>query len=256
MKKIIIFNWKSKPATEKEVVHLLSILKKHPIEKVKIIICPPFIFLNIVKNIIKKNWRKGCFLGAQNVFWLDRVNATGEITPQMLKKLGVKYVIIGHSERRELLREDGEMINAKIKASLRHSLVPIVCIGEKQRRKKEFDMQTKRILLNQLNPAFRGIQIQPFQKIMIAYEPVWAIGKKESDDFSDVQEVLSFIRLWLKKRFSEKVASQTALIYGGSVKSNNIKEFLKIKNLNGLLIGSASTKTTELNRLLRVLNTK
>jgi len=189
---------------------------------------PPYIFLAEAKDELGKS----CFLGAQNVFWFDRYSVTGEISPKMLKLLKSQYVIIGHSERREYLQETEAMINLKIKTCLKDDLKPILCIGEKERKDKDSSSSfpVKKILFEQLNHAFQGVQI-----------------KKPSD------LIISLIRFWLARRFSEKLAKNLPIIYGGSVNAQNILSFLKLKEGAGVLVGGASTNKNELTKILKQL---
>jgi len=254
MNKFIVFNFKMAPASLVEAKEVFRIFKKFSkkLKSYKIIIVPPYIYLAEASNTFQKQ----CSLGAQDVFWFNRNSATGEISPKMLKSLGVEYVIVGHSERREYFNETDTIINSKIKACLNGNLTPILCIGEKNRKKEESSLsfRIKKILFEQLNYALRGIQIKKSSDLIIAYEPIWAISAnrpKELEDPEETEKTISLIRFWLARRFSENIAKNLHILYGGSVNSQNIFSFLSLKEINGVLIGGASTNKTELTKLLK-----
>ncbi|MDD3098381.1 MAG: triose-phosphate isomerase [Candidatus Pacebacteria bacterium] len=253
MDKFIIFNFKMAPSSLAEAKKIFEIFNKFSlkIKKHKLVIVPPYVYLAEAKEIIGKN----CFLGAQNVFWFDRYSVTGEISPKMLKLLKSQYVIIGHSERREYLQETEEMINLKLKTCLKSGLKPVLCIGEKERKENDSSssFSVKKILFEQLNYAFRGIQITKSSDLIIAYEPIWAIGSGKPQDLLEVKKMISLIRFWLARRFSEKLAKSLSIIYGGSINAQNILSFLKIKEGAGVLVGGASTNKNELIKILKQL---
>ncbi len=251
MNKFIVFNFKMAPGSLKDAKEIFLIFKKF-LQKVgssKVIIVPPYVYLAEASNMFQKE----CSLGAQDMFWFNRNSATGEISPKMLKSFDVKYVIVGHSERREYFNETDEIINLKIKACLSSNLIPILCIGEKDRKKKDnsSSFQVKKILFEQLNYALRGIILKDSSDLVIAYEPIWAIGSDYPEDPEEVQKTISLIRFWVARRFSEKIAENLHILYGGSVNSQNILSFLSSKEINGVLIGGASTNKTELTKLFK-----
>ena len=251
MNKLIVFNFKMAPGSLKDAKEIFLIFKKF-LQKVgssKVIIVPPYVYLAEASNMFQKEYS----LGAQDMFWFNRNSATGEISPKMLKSFGVKYVIIGHSERREYFNETDEIINSKIKACLSSDLIPILCIGEKDRKKEDTSssFQIKKILFEQLNYALRGVILKDSSDLVIAYEPIWAIGGDYPEDPEEVQKTISLIRFWLARRFSEKIAKNLHILYGGSVNSNNIHSFLSSKEINGVLVGGTSTNKTELTKLFK-----
>jgi triosephosphate isomerase len=250
MKKYLLFNFKTNPTNLSQLEELLKIFKRYAptiTKKYKVVLFSPDIYLTEVKKGLKQN----ITLGAQNVFWFNKILATGEITPLMLNSLGVQYIIIGHSERRRYLGETDEMINWKIKACFNNKLIPVLCVGEQEKGKSELipDFRTKQEIFEQLNYAFRGIKINKLTDLMIAYEPVWAIGKGVSQDLKASQAIIFLIRFWLSRRFGEEIAKHIPILYGGSVNHQNIKEFLSPKDINGVLIGSASTNKIELMKI-------
>lgn len=254
MKKYLLFNFKTNPSNLIQLEQLLKIFQRYSpkiTEKFKVVLFPPDIYLTEAKKILKKNF----ILGAQNVFWFNKILATGEITPLMLKSLGVQYIIIGHSERRRYLEETDKMINCKIKACLNNKLIPVLCVGEQEKGKSELmpDFRTKQEIFEQLNYALRGIKINKLTNLMIAYEPVWAINKGVSQDLKASQAIIFLIRFWLSRRFGEEIAKHIPVLYGGSVNHQNIKEFLSSKDINGVLIGSASTNKIELMKIFKMV---
>jgi len=254
MNKFIVFNFKMAPGSLKGAKEIFLIFKKF-LEKVKlnkVIIVPPYVYLAEASSTFQKE----CSLGAQDTFWFNRNSATGEISPKMLKSFGVKYVIIGHSERREYFNETNEIINSKIKACLSSNLIPILCIGEKDRQKgvSSSSFQIKKILFEQLNYALRGVILKNSSDLVIAYEPIWAISNnqpKKLEDPEEIEKTISLIRFWIARRFSEKIAENLHILYGGSVNSENILSFLSFKEIDGVLVGGVSTNKIELTKLFK-----
>jgi len=254
MNKFIVFNFKMAPSSLVEAKEIFKIFKKFSgrVKSNKIIIAPPFTYLAEASGAFTKE----CFLGAQDVFWFNRNSATGEISPKMLKSFGVEYVIVGHSERREYFNETDEIINFKMKACLSSGLTPILCIGEKERKKKDSSVsfRIKKILFEQLNYALRGIILKKPSDLIIAYEPVWAISANEPKRLESIEETektISLIRFWLARRFSEEIAKDMRILYGGSVNSQNISSFLSSKGINGVLVGGTSTNKVDLTNLFK-----
>ena len=239
--KLIIFNWKMNPETEtkaKKLAKIVEASKKN--SKFKVIICPPFIYL---ENLIKKF--KKIEFGAQNCFFKEKGAFCGEISPIMLKNLGVKFVILGHSERRKYFKETDFEIGKKIKAALKNKLIPIFCVGENLKERKKG--LTKEVLKKQLLNSLKEIlKLKPKNlKLVIAYEPIWAIGTGNTCKVKDALEIIKFLKKTLIN-FLPKNSLSLFFIYGGSVDSRNIVEFLKEKEIDGVLIGSASLKEKEI----------
>lgn len=235
-KTIIVGNWKMYP-TIQEAIGLVRILKEKVGEstEVEIGVCPPFVYLLPVGEIIKDSSIK---LGAQNCHWEPRGAFTGEISAEMLKEIGCSYVIVGHSERRHLMGETNEIINKKIKAALRAGLNPIFCIGELLEDRQEG--KTESVLRRQLEEGLDGIASEEFQKIIIAYEPVWAIGTGKTATPQQAEQTHFFIREFLARLINENAARNIRIMYGGSVKPENIKEIICQPNVDGALVGGAS----------------
>jgi len=237
--KNIIANFKMNPSSEKEAEDLFLIYQQQ-IEKLKnvdLIVAPPFIYL---KKALEKNLKTA----AQNCFYEDLGAYTGEISSLMLKNIGVDYVILGHSERRKL-GETNEIIAKKVQAALKNNLIPILCVGET----KEELSEREKIIQEQLKFVFSQISSQT--KIIIAYEPRWAIGTGDFCDPQVAEEVQGSIKNFLKNQFG---FSDIKVLYGGSVDSQNIKLFLSQNNIDGALVGGASLKKEEFAKILEIAN--
>ncbi len=241
MKPLVIANWKCNPVTTTEAKRLFNSVKEglKNIKDVEVVICPPFIYL----LALKANSHKAIKFGGQNCFF-EKGPFTGEISPQMLKNLGCQYVILGHSERRALGESD-EMINKKIKAVLKEGLKPILCIGEKDQ-----EFKTKEIK-NQLRGALSIIKISDLENLIIAYEPVWAIGTKNPCDFKDAKKANSSIREILAEFFGESMAKNILVLYGGSLNSEIAAGYIKESKMDGLLVGGASLDAEEFVKLVK-----
>jgi len=201
-------------------------------ELVEIGVAPPFISIPHVRDIINRN-SLPIHLCAQNSHWEDKGAYTGEVSPSMLKELGVEYVIIGHSERREYFFESDEMINRKLKALKRNGLKAILCVGEKLEERE--NGKTMDVIKRQIEKGLNGIEVEG---IVIAYEPVWAIGTGRTATPETAQEVHSFIKDLIKKTSGRDIS----VIYGGSVKPENINSLLSMPDIDGALVGGASIK--------------
>jgi len=243
---LIAGNWKMyKTVSEAEelVSQCLANLKK--ISDIEIVLAPPFTLLSRVADMIRETNLK---LGAQNMYFENQGAYTGEISPLMLKDLGCQYVIIGHSERREYFREDNELINKKIKAAINHGLTPIFCLGEKLREREK--KLTKQVVEKQLKEGVAGLKKSEAEKIVIAYEPVWAIGTGETATPAQAQNVHVFIRQCLQKLFDERVSKSIRILYGGSIKPENIEVLIGEKDIDGGLIGGASLKSSDFSKIV------
>ena len=247
---LIVGNWKMNPQNSLQVENLLQDIKNEmknfSFEQKEVVICPPFIYLSNIQHLLSNDVK----LGAQNCFWEEKGAFTGEISPLQLKNLNVKYVIIGHSERRQYLGETDEMIAKKLKAVLEARLSPILCIGEtKEEREAE---KTAEILKYQLKNDLKDTP--QANKLIIAYEPIWAIG---TGNFCEADEALSnllFIKKQLLKLFPKNLAEKIKILYGGSVDSKNAKDYIDV-GFDGLLVGGASLKAGEFVKILKTIDT-
>lgn len=240
MKKLIAANWKMNKTVE-EAVSFINEFKKivKNVGDVEIVICPPFTALEAVSHELKNSKIK---LGAQNMHFEDAGAYTGEVSPLMLKEIGCEYVILGHSERREIFNENDFLINKKVIAALDHGLIPILCIGENLEQRKS--NKTKEVIETQLKNCLKNIDKNQILKMSIAYEPIWAISKGDPNHKAatkeDAEEGHEFIRSIIAKMYDASTAKNSRIIYGGSMKSENAKELLEMPNIDGGLVGNAS----------------
>jgi triosephosphate isomerase len=231
-------NWKMNKVKDEAfslVEGILAGIKRCP--QVDIVVCPPFTFLDTAAH---KTVNTQLMIGAQNVYYRDSGAYTGEISPPMLKSVGCEYVIIGHSERRIYFKETDPEINRKAGLCLKNGLIPILCVGETNEQKN--DGSTFEVLNNQIIYGLEGIDDHLIRDIIIAYEPVWAIGTGVSASGDQVEEIHRFIRNTIKEFACDEVSSEVRIIYGGSVNSGNAVDLLARDNVDGALIGGASLK--------------
>ena len=235
---MIAGNWKMN-TTVGEAVALVKAMRDelNKVRSVEKVLCPPFVSLAAAKELIKGTSLK---LGAQNVYFAEKGAYTGEISPLMLADL-CEYVIIGHSERRQYFAEGGELINKKIKSALRVNLRPIFCVGERLEQNEAG--KTEEVVSEQLKSALEGIP--SLNGLVIAYEPVWAIGTGKAATGEQANKTIAFIRRNLANLYGDKVAQGTRILYGGSVTASNIAEFLRFVDIDGGLVGGASLKAAE-----------
>jgi len=243
---LIVANWKMYTDLSEATALVTKISQGlENLNNIEVVICPPFIWLYPIAEIIRKNFSK-IKLGAQNIYFKDKGNFTGEISPLMIEKL-CRYVIVGHSERRRFFSETDEMINQKIRAVLRHNLVPILCLGEFQKKDpssaEENEVQSN--LYQQLSRTLKGISEKEIIKIVIAYEPVWAIGTGQSASVSYAVRIISSLRDRLSIIYNRDLASKIKILYGGSVNSGNALGYSQGSEIDGLLVGGASLKAEE-----------
>jgi triosephosphate isomerase len=208
---------------------------KAEIDGVESVICAPFTAL---PSLVKAAEGTTIAIGAQNVHYEDSGAYTGEISGGMLKELGVKYVIVGHSERRAYFGETDEIVNKKVHAAFRHGLTPIVCVGEKLEEREAG--QTKEVCRVQTEGALQGLSAAQAAEVVIAYEPIWAIGTGKSSTAADAEDVIAYIRSVVKDLFGQSTADAIRIQYGGSVKPANVAEYLGQPNIDGALVGGAS----------------
>ena len=250
-KYLIAGNWKMN-ITSTETVPLMSeiIEGMDPKNHVDVLVCPPFTSLVATKSSLSS--ATNIFLGAQNFFPEKNGAYTGEVSAVMLRELGVSHVIAGHSERRIIFGESDEFINKKVKNALSTNLIPILCVGETiEHREKgvEFD-----VVGDQVRKGLKGVTTTEASKVVIAYEPVWAIGTGQTATPEIAQTMHAFIRDTVKSIFNEKVANNLRILYGGSMKPSNAEALLKKDGIDGGLIGGASLKATEFCQIISIAN--
>jgi len=233
--KTIAGNWKMYK-TIPEAGQLITELKKKvaSVDNVHIIVCPPSL---AVPEVVRMVQGSNIAVGAQNLHWEREGAFTGELSAQMIKSAGAEYVIIGHSERRQYFGETDRSVNLKIKAALAEGLRPIVCVGETLEQRE--NNQTEKIVKEQIQGAFEEISEKEFSPIIIAYEPVWAIGTGKTATPDQAQEVHTFIRALIAELYSHKTAEQTIIQYGGSVKPENAADLMRQADIDGALVGGA-----------------
>jgi triosephosphate isomerase len=237
-KKVIAGNWKmNKDLNESQDLVSKIINGLGNDTKCDVIVCPPFTSLNEVSSLIKTTPVK---LGAQNLHFEDSGAITGDVSASMLKSVGCEYVIIGHSERRNIFGEQDEVINKKIKKALEHNLKPIFCVGELLEQRE--DGTTMEVVKNQILNGLKDITPEQLSDIIVAYEPVWAIGTGKTATPEQAQEVHAAIRELIVENFSEDAADNLVIQYGGSVKPENAGELLSKKDIDGALVGGACLK--------------
>jgi len=250
-KKIIAGNWKMNN-TLQESIGLINGIKSEISKlelKCDLIICPPFTSLQIANSLIKDSNIK---LGAQNMFYEESGAFTGEISAPMLKSVGCEYVILGHSERRAIFGETDDLINKKIKKAIDSNLKPIFCVGETLEERENgitFDVINRQIV-----EGLKNISVDEINNVIIAYEPVWAIGTGKNATPEQAEEVHIFIRNLIKKIYNEEISNQIVIQYGGSVKPENAKDLLSQPNIDGALVGGACLKADSFAKIIKAAN--
>lgn len=234
-KPIIAGNWKMFKTAPEAAQFISDVQGKAGTGKAESVICAPFTALPALVEAAKGTSIK---VGAQNMHFEDSGAYTGEISGAMLSQLGVEYVIIGHSERRAYFAETDETVNKKVHAAFRHGLTPIVCVGEKLGEREAG--QTKDVCKVQTDAAFQGLSAEQAEQVVIAYEPIWAIGTGKSSTAADANEVIRYIRSIVAEQYGQDTANRVRIQYGGSVKPDNIREYMQESDIDGALVGGAS----------------
>jgi len=232
---IIAGNWKMFKTVSEAASFFAEVKGKAEVAGVDSVICAPFTNLPALVEAAKGT---SIGIGAQNLHFEDNGAYTGEISGVMLSDLGVQYVIIGHSERRAYYAETDEIVNKKVLAAFKHGLTPIVCVGEKLEEREAG--QTKEVCKVQTEAALQGLTAEQAAKTVIAYEPIWAIGTGKSSTAADAEDVIAYIRGIVAGQFDAATADAVRIQYGGSVKPNNIAEYMAQPNIDGALVGGAS----------------
>ncbi|ABS40011.1 triose-phosphate isomerase [Clostridium botulinum] len=237
---IIAGNWKMNK-TVKEAVELVKELKPLVKDaKCDVVVCPTYVCLPAVLEEVKGSNIK---VGAQNMHFEESGAYTGEIAPKMLEELGVHYVIIGHSERRQYFNETDETVNKKVKKAFEHNLIPIVCCGESL-EEREGNI-TEKVLEGQIKVGLKELSKEQVEKLVIAYEPIWAIGTGKTATDEQANETIGYIRTVVKDMYGENVADKVRIQYGGSVKPGTIKAQMAKEEIDGALVGGASLKAED-----------
>lgn len=249
-KRLVVANWKMNPASaaEARVLFNKTKLAGSKLEAVETVICPPFPYLGVFAHGGTTRVR----LGAQSLFWANSARATGEVSPEQLSDLGISFVIVGHSERRAF-GETNEVVARKLKATLAEGLTPVLCVGERERDAEGRYLDT---LKAQLTASLAGTNRSQLRDIVIAYEPLWAIGKSARDAMNPrvVRETEIFIRKTLTDLFGAGEAREPRILYGGSVEEANTKAMLTDGGVDGLLVGHASLDAEGFIKMLKTAN--
>ena len=247
-KPIIAGNWKMNKtvAEAKDFVNALPALPDT--NEVEAVICAPTIQLDALTTAVKNGEAEGLAIGAENTYFEDNGAFTGETSPVALADLGVKYVIIGHSERRELFFETDEDVNKKAHAVFNHGMTPIICVGETLEQRE--GGKAEEVVGEQVKKALEGLSDDQLKQVVIAYEPIWAIGTGKSSTAKDANEMSAFVRKTVADLASQEVADAVRIQYGGSVKPNNIAEYMAESDIDGALVGGASLKVEDYVKLL------
>ena len=244
MKTFVVANWKMNPTTQAEAERLFDTVKKgikriKDLKNIEVVICPPFVYCSQfpVHGSLK--------LGAQDCHWEQTGAYTGEISPTMLKNLGCSYVIIGHSERRKYFNETNKTVNKKLLSAFKVRLKPIFCVGEQEGEEMSL------VVKNQLIEGLSGTKKTQMRNLIIAYEPVWAIGTGNPCQPNDAMKSILFIKKTLSELYNRELAEEIPILYGGSVDSKNAKDYIKEAKMNGLLVGEASLDGREFIKIIK-----
>ena len=266
-RKLIVANWKENPKTAAAALRLFKASARTAAKvsasgkrNTKIVICPPSIFLEDVTHAAKlsKSRSANLAIGAQDVFWEEGGPFTGSVGPKMLRALGVKYVIIGHSERRKYFNETDAIINKKILRATADGLHIIFCVGEPLAVREKGIAAAKRYLKSQMTQGLKKVFEGSVKNIIVAYEPIWAIGSGKNDNPKDAAEIAIFIKATVcalatraEERVSYKANIGVRVLYGGSVNGKNIADYVQLKEIDGALVGGASLKADEFEKLMK-----
>lgn len=245
-KPILAGNWKMYKTSQEAKVLIEGLSSRvGKLNDREVIICPPFTSLAIAAESIKGSNLK---LGAQNMYWEDKGAFTGEIAPGMLKDIGCLYVIIGHSERRQYFNETDATVNKKMKKAFQAGLLPIVCIGETLAERES--NKTFQVLERQIREGISGLSQEEANKLVVAYEPVWAIGTGKTASPQQAEEAHKFIRQKLAEIYTPVIAEEIRILYGGSVKPENSKELMGQADIDGALVGGASLEAETFSKIV------
>ena len=237
--KIIAANWKmhnDEYLTKKLTYDILNLSSGNIDTRVKKILCVPFPFIGLVSNMCEGN--SSIYIGAQNFSSKEEGAYTGEVSAKMLGSLSVDYVIVGHSERRDMFNESNNEVLSKVRLALSNNIIPMFCCGEPLSVRKQNNHIN--YINNQLEESILKLEKEEFKNLVIAYEPIWAIGSGNSASIKDIEEVHSSIRSRIKSKYGSSIAQSVSILYGGSVKPVNAKEIFDLKDVDGGLIGGAS----------------
>ena len=248
MRKLLIANWKENPGTRSAAMALFLATARAK-KNHDAVVCPPFIYLEDIAAKFKNlRLKQNLALVAQDIFWQENGAFTGAVGPKMIRSLNARYVIIGHSERRRYLKETDAMVNKKVRAALNDDLIVILCVGESENIRNKGMRAAEAFIKNQLKKGLSGVSPAAIKsgRVIIAYEPIWAIGTGNNDSPKDAVAMAKFIKKSLKVGSSGRLK----ILYGGSVNSKNIADFVQYKEIGGALVGGASLNAKEFEKML------
>jgi triosephosphate isomerase len=252
MEKIVIGNLKmnilSAVECQQYAESFKNAIKSKDFLDLKLVLCPPFVY---IEQLAKKLSSKNVSIGAQDIFWEEKGSFTGEISPKMLKNLGAEYVIVGHSERRRYFGETSEMSNKKIQAAVKVNIAPVYCVGETEAERAEG--KTAEIIVEQISEGLAGISNTAATKIIIAYEPVWAVGSDKIPSGDEILEAKIIVKKILIEMFGVEAAEKIKIVYGGSVKSDIAKQVCLDPGMDGVLVGRESLIPNELIKIAEII---
>ena len=244
-KPIIAGNWKMHKTISEAVEFVNDIKDKVNNTDVEAVICAPFTLLKDLKEATKGTNIK---IGAQNMHYAEQGAFTGEISAPMLKELNIDYVVLGHSERRQYFNETNETVNKKVIKALEEGIDPILCVGETLEEREA--SETKNVCKEQTEKALVGVSAEDMKKVVIAYEPVWAIGTGKTATAEDANDVIAYIREVVKGLYGEEISEEVRIQYGGSVKPSNVAEIMNQSDIDGALVGGASLLASDYTELV------
>ena len=244
-KPIIAGNWKMHKTIAEAIEFVNDIKDKVNNTDVEAVICAPFTLLKDLKEATKGTNIK---IGAQNMHYADQGAFTGEISAPMLKELNIDYVVLGHSERRQYFNETNETVNKKVVKALESGIDPILCVGETLEEREA--SETKNVCKEQTEKALIGVSAEDMKKVVIAYEPVWAIGTGKTATAEDANDVIAYIREVVKGLYGEEISEEVRIQYGGSVKPSNVAEIMNQSDIDGALVGGASLLSSDYTELV------
>ena len=244
-RKIVAGNWKMNMLPNEAMNFINLLAPKIEDANCEVIVCVPYTDLFYSLLTAQKTKIK---IGAQNMHWKENGAYTGEISPEMLTSINVEYVIIGHSERRQYFAETDETVNKKIKSALKHNLKPILCVGENLKQ-RELELADE-VISQQIELGLKDITKEEMNNIIIAYEPIWAIGTGKVATKENAENTIKNIRLTIERIYDEDVSKNVSILYGGSVKPENAKEIFSAPDIDGALVGGASLKVQEFNEII------
>ncbi len=251
-KKIVAGNWKMNLTLEEGktlVSELIGMCADEVQGDVNVVLCVPFPYLVSLKNLVGNNTRIA--IGAQNCSEHESGAYTGETSATMIKSIGVPYIILGHSERRQYFKEDGALLASKVDKVLEHGLTPIFCCGEPLEVREKGDHEA--LVKKQVEESLFHLSAEVIQKVVVAYEPVWAIGTGKTATSQQAQDMHAVIRQHIAAKYNQAVADEISILYGGSVKADNAKELFGCADVDGGLVGGASLKSREFTEIVKAI---